>query len=184
MERAKDYFKSKQLPQTKFERDYKYFCDGYISDIFTAYNISIDETMVSAKCYRSQRKNSPPHKLRLLLTNLMIKEASCSCLIGLTQACGHLVGLCFTLEHFILRKYQEVPDELTCTEILQKWDKPRGKSVAFECVMDVSIRKPSETPKKRAPLYCKLQKMADLNNSIINDGVIEKNAAELKEINP
>lgn len=38
MQESKEFFQRKLLPESKFDRGYKYFWDGYICDIWTNYN--------------------------------------------------------------------------------------------------------------------------------------------------
>ena len=50
------------------------------------------EVAVAAKCFRSQRRNSPPHRLHLTVTAVSISDAYCSCKAGLVK-CLCNIGL-------------------------------------------------------------------------------------------
>jgi hypothetical protein len=46
--------------------------------------INDDEVDIKAKCYKSMRKNEPPHKVNIAvrINEKYISDSSCSCVVG------------------------------------------------------------------------------------------------------
>ena len=58
-----------------------------------------------------------------------VSLASCSCKAGLGGCCKHVAALLFQLLDFIQLEATEVPDDLTCTQLLQQWHVPSGEEM-------------------------------------------------------
>ena len=63
---------------------------------------------LTARCYRSMKKNESPHNLMVDLTNnndeVTVIRAECSCVIGKKGACGHVTALLYTLAQYKMLK--------------------------------------------------------------------------------
>lgn len=70
----------KQFSSLSTEKGYKYFLEGYIHNV--KIDVSREEKIVKAKCYRSQRKSEKPHDVYVCLLSSEISEAQCSCKAG------------------------------------------------------------------------------------------------------
>lgn len=77
---AETFFKGKSWTSKQNSRGYQFFAEGYIHDVFTHESDSI----IKAKCYRSQKKNATPHRLHIQFSAAMdsILEAHCTCEAG------------------------------------------------------------------------------------------------------
>ena len=64
-----------------------------------------------------------------------VSLASCLCKVDLGGCCKHVAALLFHLLDFIQLEAREVPDDLTCTKLLQQWHVFSGeemKTVLFD----------------------------------------------------
>ena len=75
-----DYFKDKTLTGRSKDQGYNYFTLGYIHSVYLC-EISANEVDITAKCYRSMRKNEQPHKINITVRKdeKVISDSRCSC---------------------------------------------------------------------------------------------------------
>jgi hypothetical protein len=78
-----EYFKDKSLTGRSKEQGYNYYTLGYIHSVNLC-KINDDEVDIKAKCYKSMRKNEPPHKVNITvrINEKYISDSSCSCVAG------------------------------------------------------------------------------------------------------
>ena len=103
------------------------------------------EAVVSARCYRSMKKNEAPHSVEVPMIGMQQTTASgkCSCVAGAGGInCHHVVGLLFYLAHCKQLGLNSLPDDLTCTMMSQRWSVPRGKHISPQCVDALMVKKP------------------------------------------
>ena len=55
-----------------------------------------------------------------------VAYASCKCKAGKGGCCKHVVALMFQIIDYIQLELKEIPDDLTCTQLLQRWHVPRN----------------------------------------------------------
>ena len=65
-----------------------------------------------------------------------ISHANCSCPAGQGGGCKHVAALLFQLLDFIQLELTEVPDDLTCTQLLQQWHVPRNDKLETALLFD------------------------------------------------
>lgn len=97
-----------------------------------------------------------------------------------------MVGLCYLIQHLILKEYKEITDELSCTQLPQKWGIPHStnKSKPPECIINKRIYAPKTIVRKKSPISCTLKENpCKLGNNIITQNSLEKAKIELKMIN-
>jgi hypothetical protein len=75
-----EYFKDKSLTGRSKEQGYNYYTLGYIHSV-NLFKINDDEVDIKAKCYKSMRKNEPPHKVNITvrINEKYISDSNCSC---------------------------------------------------------------------------------------------------------
>ena len=56
-------------------------------------------------------------------------EARCSCVAGNGGCCKHVAAALFQMLDFIELELTEVPDDLTCTQLLQQWHVPSCEDI-------------------------------------------------------
>ena len=55
--------------------------------------------------------------------------------------CSHIVGLVQALMHYRQWGMKEIPTEMSCTELQQRWGKPRGNTIKAGSVMSLVCAK-------------------------------------------
>ena len=55
-----------------------------------------------------------------------VAYANCNCKAGKGGCCKHVVALLFQLLEYIQLDSKVIPDDLTCTQLLQQWHVPRS----------------------------------------------------------
>jgi len=71
---------SKEISSKSLDKGLNYFVQGYIHEIEFSRNQNF--VTVSAKCWPSMRKNNPPHKLNMDISDTSIVDAFCTCTAG------------------------------------------------------------------------------------------------------
>ena len=115
---------------------------------------------VVAKCHRSYRKNEASHDLSCFITCSSaiqqshlseVHHGACSCAIGSSGCCGHIIGLLYQLADYKARNLKAIPDPVPCTSLPQEWHKPRGEKIGATKVDDMQLSSPAAgLPKSRA----------------------------------
>jgi len=102
---------------------------------------------IAAKCHHSMRKNEPPHTLSCFvhITNdeTSIHHTLCSCTIGNSGCCGHIIGLLFQLAEYHTLQLSSVPDPVPSTSLPQEWHKPRGDRIGPVRIEDIQLAAPT-----------------------------------------
>ncbi|XP_052798027.1 uncharacterized protein LOC128230070 [Mya arenaria] len=87
--------------EKSIDKGFKYYSESYIQDLKVSK--TDNGCRLDGKCYRSQRKNENPHQLNVSFKNdenIEITSSWCSCPIGLTGVCGHVVGALYTIAKY------------------------------------------------------------------------------------
>ncbi|CAL9685252.1 unnamed protein product [Knipowitschia caucasica] len=129
---------------SKLEKGYKLFVENYVFN-YEVSEIVGGEVAVRAHCHKSMRKREPPHCLQITLQSgivpAVVMSTSCSCAAG-KILCNHLVALLYQSAHFSTLKLPVVPADLSCTEELQTWHRPRTQGIKPEAVSEMIVSKP------------------------------------------
>ena len=98
--------------------------------------------------------------------------ASCTCAAGKGGCCKHVAALLFQILDYIQLELTEVPDDLTCTQLLQQWHVPNTSEKPDTAVLfdQVKISKPTSKTEKHyladcnnpAPAFAKHVNVEDL----------------------
>ena len=108
-----------------------------------------------------------------------ISCASCTCTAGKGGCCKHVAALLFQILDYIQLELTEVPDDLTCTQLLQQWHVPNTSEKLHTAVLfdQVKISKATSKTEKRhkadynnpAPAFAKHVNVKDLKK--LQDGL-------------
>ena len=76
--------------------------------------------------------------------------ASCTCTAGKGGCCKHVAALLFQILDYIQLELTEVPDDLTCTQLLQQWHVPNTSEKLNAAVLcdEVKMSKPTSKTEK------------------------------------
>ena len=93
------------------------------------------------RCYKSQRKNEAPYKVRVDVEKepMAIINARCECPIGPGGACGHATGLLYTLGSYQTLGYYSIPTDIACTSQPMLWYAPRGPKIGGKEVQNSTV---------------------------------------------
>lgn len=62
------------------------------------------------------------------------EDSRCSCAIGSTGSCGHIVGLLFSLAHMKVSDLKAIPSGVAKTSLPRTWHIPSGKNCVKTCI--------------------------------------------------
>lgn len=74
------------------------------------------------------------------LSSVPVITANCSCVIGLSGACGHIVGLLYQLAKYKILGQKALPEDIAKTSQPQTWHAPRGEKLIGKAVQDIEVR--------------------------------------------
>eukprot|EP00794_Sanderia_malayensis_P002282 gene2282-2626_t len=127
-------YKSSTMPDKKIsqaykhkEKGYKLFKEGYVGKLFVKANVNIrDEVqfLVKAKVTASMKQQQYNVYVHLLQENGEVSFANCNCKSGKGGCCKHVAAVLYTLWDYSKLGLKVVPDDLTCTQVAQKWSVP------------------------------------------------------------
>ena len=83
--------------------------------------------------------------------------------------CSHIVGLVQALMHYRQWGMKEIPTEMSCTELQQRWGKPRGNKIKAGSVMSLVCAKAKPDGKMSSrPVTATLTKQRYINSPYQN----------------
>lgn len=121
---------------------YKLFKEGHVQSLSAG--LSSNTCCVKGKCLPEMKKDRV-YKLQMCIdtNNSSVKGAECTCPAGRgpSGSCKHIAAFCFALEDFVrTRDKLEGNDQVSCTSVLQQWNKPRKRRLDSKMVEDISFR--------------------------------------------
>ena len=108
---------------------YQLFKDKYVKQVVMKANVMKDKQMyylVKGCVDASMKKMVYTVYIHLNQDTGEVAYASCKCKAGKGGCCKHVVALMFQIIEYIQLELQEIPDDLTCTQLLQQWHVPRN----------------------------------------------------------
>ena len=91
------------------------------------------------------KRNETPHSLQVIIgMDETTVSGKCSCVAGAGGICHHVVGLLFYLSHCKQLGLKSLPDDLTCTMMVERWSVPRGNHISPQSVDTLMVKKPQE----------------------------------------
>ncbi|XP_062603500.1 uncharacterized protein LOC134265275, partial [Saccostrea cucullata] len=84
--------------------------------------------LIRARCYRSQKKNESPHDVEVVIKKGPVfgrEDSKCSCAVGRSGCCGHIVGVLYSIAHMKASNLKAVPTDVAKTSLPQTWHVPR-----------------------------------------------------------
>ena len=141
-------YKSSTMPDKKDaqayrhkQKGYKLFKEGYVQKLFVKSNVKIRDIarfLVKTKVAASMKQQLYNVYVHLLQKNGEVFFANCNCKSGKGGCCKHVAATLYTLWDYSKLGLKVVPDDLTCTQVAQKWHVPTQaarqsiKAVYFE----------------------------------------------------
>ena len=126
---------------------YRLFKDRYVNNVEVKANVKMgcdDKFLVKANVHVAMKQKSYVVYVHLNQATGEVIHGHCLCKAGKGGRCKHVAALLFQVIDYIQLELSEVPDDLTCTQILQQWHVPRtdelDKPVLYE---DITCEKAS-----------------------------------------
>jgi hypothetical protein len=126
---------------------YRIFKDRYVNNVLVKPNIwkGREVHFVVKACVNASMKK-PTYIVYVHLNQESgdVTHGSCSCKTGKGGCCKHVAAIIFQLIDYIQLELTEVPDDLTCIQVLQQWHVPRNNEVVEPILYeDMKFEKPS-----------------------------------------
>ena len=130
------------------QKVYKLFKEGYAQKLFVKFNVKnrdIAKCLVKAKVAASMKQQLYNEYVHLLQKNGEVVFAKCNYKSGKDGCCKHVAATLYTLWDYSKLGLKVVPDDLTCTQVAQKWHVPTQaarqliKAVYFEELLKIKI---------------------------------------------
>ncbi|KAH7980195.1 hypothetical protein HPB49_013731 [Dermacentor silvarum] len=116
------------------KRSHKLLCESYTNPASVRLAPSPDssgDVLVKCVCFRSQRKSSKPYDVHLRLKSCgSVALSKCQCAAGTSGGCSHILAALKLLLLLKSRNYKEPSAEISCTELPQRWRRPRSSPLA------------------------------------------------------
>ena len=132
--------------------------------IFIKPNVQTATTLCLAKARVSASMKSIQYDVYVHLCQQTgdVLYAKCSCAAGQGGCCKHVAALLYSLMDFVNLGLQNVPEELTCTQVTQKWSVPSNSTKTSKTVVkfDDLVFEKAEINKQ-----CRRQKPRDIRNN-------------------
>ncbi|XP_040071585.2 uncharacterized protein LOC115330270 [Ixodes scapularis] len=139
-------------------RSYKLVTESYV--VASTVCANYDEEMASrfflrARCFRSHKKTQPPYTVSATITkDGELVNGYCECPAG-KQACSHLQAVLKTVILIQGKGFTEAPAHLSCTDLPQRWRRPRGQVIKGSSVQGVDWRRVGKG-RQDLPRSCRL----------------------------
>ena len=107
-----------------------------------------------------------------------VSHASCPCVAGKGGCCKHIAALLFQILDFVQLEVNKVPDDFTCTQLLQQWHVPASEYTKSAVFFD-HAKFTKATAKKRS--YTTSQLTENNPAAAFAKNVTESNIKKLKD---
>ena len=109
---------------------YQLFKDKYVKQVVVRANVKKENNqlhyLVKGCVDASMKKLVYTVYVHLNQDTGEVAYASCKCKAGKGGRCKHVVALMFQIIEYVQLELKEIPDDLTCTQLLQQWHVPRN----------------------------------------------------------
>ncbi|KAH9365996.1 hypothetical protein HPB48_010602 [Haemaphysalis longicornis] len=101
--------------------------------------------LLKARCYRGLKKTKAPHIVHATVNEVsQVADGSCECPAA-KRFCSHLQAVLNTIILLQQKRYsEEAPEHLSCTDLPQRWRRPRDKAMKARSIQDLEWRRAGE----------------------------------------
>ena len=165
---------------------YRLFKEGYVSNVQAKSNIpnsaSGKSFILKATVHASMKKLSYVVYVHLNQVNGDVVHGHCSCKAGKGGQCKHVAAMLYQIIDYVQLEVSEVPDVLTCTQVLQQWNVPSrqgsnsNNTILFE---DIAFKKSSYAKDSNLKRKCSNERDVDFNPTPPNGAVSQNDIHKL-----
>ena len=139
------------------KQGYRLWEEGYVRNIFVKPNVAAKCKLflVKAKVHASMKNIQYTVYVHLDQISGEVKEAKCNCKAGQGGCCKHAAALLYTLLDFTNMDLKEIPADMTCTQVAQKWHVPSTANMTLPKAVkftDSLFEKAEEGKKRKRPI--------------------------------
>ena len=120
------------------QKGYRLFKEGYVRKVFVKVHVLLGDSerfLVKAEVAASMKQQLYKVYVHLNQQNGTVSYASCNCKSGKGGCCKHVAGALHTIWDYSNLGLKVVPEDLTCTQVAQKWNVPsKGARQAVNAV--------------------------------------------------
>ena len=115
------------------KQGYHLWKEGYVRNIFMKPNVTAKRKLFLAKSkvHASMKNNQYTVYVHLDQINGEVMEAKCNCKAGQGGCCKHVAALLYTLLDFANLDLKQIPADMTCTQVAQKWHVPSSANMTL-----------------------------------------------------
>ena len=136
---------------------YRLWKEGYVRNIFVKPNVAAKCMLfvVKARVHASMKNIQYTVYVHLDQISGEVKEAICNCKAGQGGCCKHVAALLYALLDFANLGLNEVPADITCTQVAQKWHVPSSANMTLTKAVkftDLIFEKTEDGKKRKRPI--------------------------------
>ena len=107
---------------------YRLFKENYVKNVRVKPNVQANSKLFLVKSLvcASMKQQSYTVYVHLSQTDGKVVKAKCSCKAGAGGCCKHVAATLFQIHDFVELGLSVVPDDKSCTDVLQQWNVPRN----------------------------------------------------------
>ena len=115
---------------------YQLFKEGYVKKIRVKPNVNAEHILFIVKCFVAAAMKKDKYDVYVYLSQATgeILYGKCSCKAGAGGCCKHVSAVLYQLVEYRELELKSVPDDKTCTDILQQWHIP-GETSNNEAIL-------------------------------------------------
>jgi hypothetical protein len=112
------------------KKGYGLWKEGHAKNTAVKPNVSTSKLLFLVKARVSASMKSVSYQVYVHLNQINgeVEYAKCCCKADQGGCCKHVAALLYTILDFANLNLQNIPVELTCTQLPQKWNVPAGSS--------------------------------------------------------
>ena len=169
---------------------YQLFKEKYVKNVQVKPNVYKDKQccfLIKASVNAAMKNNIYSVYVHLNQENGEILHCNCTCKAGKGGQCKHIVALLFQIIEYKQIDLTDIPDDLTCTQVLQQWHVPRkdefDEAVLYEDIKFVktSYEKDTRDTKRKTCSSAKVKNPTPEFAQEIKPNDIEKLATALNK---
>ena len=136
---------------------YRLWKEGYVRNILVKPNVIARKVLfiAKAKVHASMKNISYTTYVHFDQTIGDILEAKCNCKAGQGGVCKHVAALLYSLLDYLHLGLKEIPPDITCTQVAQKWHVPSSANLTLTKAVkftDITFEKAEVGKKRKRPI--------------------------------
>ena len=108
---------------------YQLFKDKYVKQVMVKADVKKENEQLFYIVKGCVRKANYVVYIHVNQVTGEIAYANCTCKAGKVGCCAHVVALLFQIIECIQMDFKAIPDDITCTQLLQQWHVPKNNEL-------------------------------------------------------